>query len=174
VVYDSSLINFKRNLDDRLNLLLKYDRDPQVRSQYFSSLKQYRKLRKMKSLQYRQEIINKLDSLYESNPKEYWKLLDQLKSKDNSFSEDASHVPENEWYDYFKHLNEDTFTDKKIDKLLNDLEKDKIFNELDYIISEEEILKAIKDLKNNKAAGFYIIINEMRSVSIGKTIVQIV
>jgi predicted transcriptional regulator len=172
--YDSSLINFKRNLDDRLNLLLKYDRDPQVRSQYFSSLKQYRKLRKMKSLQYRQEIINKLDSLYESNPKEYWKLLDQLKSKDNSFSEDASHVPENEWYDYFKHLNEDTFTDKKIDKLLNDLEKDKIFNELDYIISEEEILKAIKDLKNNKAAGFYIIINEMRSVSIGKTIVQIV
>jgi hypothetical protein len=40
---------------------------------------------------------NKLDSLYESNPKEYWKLLDQLKSKDNSFSEDASHVPENEW-----------------------------------------------------------------------------
>jgi hypothetical protein len=45
-------------------------RDPQVRSQYFSSLKQYRKLRKMKSLQYRQEIINKVDSLYESNPKE--------------------------------------------------------------------------------------------------------
>jgi hypothetical protein len=24
---------------------------------------------------------------------------------------------------YFKHLNEDSFTDKKIDKLLNDLEK---------------------------------------------------
>jgi hypothetical protein len=121
--YDSSLINFKRNLDDRLNLLLKYGRDPHVRSQYFSSLKQYRKLRKMISRQYRQEIINKLDSLYESNPKEYWKLLDQLKSKDNSFSEDVSHVPENEWYDYFKHLNEDTFTDKKIDELLNDLEK---------------------------------------------------
>jgi len=61
-------------------------RDPQVRSQYFSSLKQYRKLRKMKLRQYRQEIINKLDSLYESNPKEYWKLLDQLKSKENSFA----------------------------------------------------------------------------------------
>ena len=47
--------------------------------------------------------------------------------------------------------------------MLNDLEKDKIFNELDYIISEEEILKAIKDLKNNKAAGFdiHVIINEM-------------
>jgi hypothetical protein len=42
--------------------------------------------------------------------------------------------------------------------LLNDLEKDKIFNELDYIISEEEILKTIKELKNNKAAGFDIII----------------
>jgi hypothetical protein len=38
--------------------------------------------------------------------------------------------------------------------LLNDLEKDKIFNELDYIISEEEIMKAINYLKNNKAAGF--------------------
>jgi hypothetical protein len=48
---------------------------------------------------------------WESNPKEYWKLLDQLKSKDNDFSEDASHVPENEWYDYLKLLNEDTFTD---------------------------------------------------------------
>jgi hypothetical protein len=41
------------------------------------------------------------------------------------------------------------------------LEKDKIFNELDYIISEEEIMKAINYLKNNKAAGFDIIINEM-------------
>jgi hypothetical protein len=39
--------------------------------------------------------------------------------------------------------------------------KDKIFNELDYIISEEEIMKAINYLKNNKAAGFDIIINEM-------------
>lgn len=68
------MINLKRNLDDRLNLLLEYDRDPQVRSQYFSSLKQYRKLRKMKSRQYLQEIIDKLDSLYESNPKEYLKL----------------------------------------------------------------------------------------------------
>ena len=48
-----------------------------------------------------------------------------------------------------------------MDKLINDLEKDKIFNELDYIIPEKEILKAIKDLKNNKAAGFDTIINEM-------------
>ena len=45
--------------------------------------------------------------------------------------------------------------------MLSDLEKDKIFNELDYIISEEEIIKAIQDLKNNKAAGFDIIINEL-------------
>ena len=63
---------------------------------------------------------------------------------------------------FFRKLN---VSSKNIDKgfidTLNKLEKEKIFTELDYIITEKEINAAIKTLKNNKSAGFDSIINEM-------------
>ena len=79
--YDMSLVSLKKHIDLRLSLFLKYSNDPIVRSRYFSTLKQYRKLRKLKSRQFRQEIINQLDTLYDNNPNEYWKLLDRCPEK---------------------------------------------------------------------------------------------
>jgi len=68
--YDQSLISARRNLNDKWNLLNKYNKDPIVRSNFFSSLKQFRKLRKEKYREYKHEIINKLENLKENDPKE--------------------------------------------------------------------------------------------------------
>ena len=64
---------------------------------------------------------------------------------------------------YFKDLN--SWTPKEeltaIKEKLNHLEKTKIFNELDYRISQSEVIKALKSLKNTEACGFSLILNEM-------------
>ena len=41
------------------------------------------------------------------------------------------------------------------------MEEERIFSELDIKISLKEIAKEIKNLKNNKACGFDLILNEM-------------
>ena len=135
---------------------MKYSNDPIVRSRYFSTLKQYRKLRKLKSRQFRQEIINQLDTLYDNTPKEYWKLLDRLKSKDLSNVENNDHISEKEWYEYFKQLNTELHDNPTMDSLLSQLESEKIFNELDYVINEDEIFKSLRQLKNKKQQSCWL------------------
>ena len=44
---------------------------------------------------------------------------------------------------------------------LKDLKNVKVSNELDYLISEKEISKSIKELKNKKSSGCDSILNEM-------------
>ena len=46
--------------------------DPVVKSHFYKLNREYSKLRKYKYKQYRQSLIDKLDSLHEENPKLYW------------------------------------------------------------------------------------------------------
>ena len=47
-----------------------------------------------------------------------------------------------------------------IDKL-KDMVKEKVFNELDYLISAKEISNSMKELKNKKSSGCDSVLNEM-------------
>ncbi|VDI09510.1 Hypothetical predicted protein [Mytilus galloprovincialis] len=82
-----------------------------------ATLKQYRKLRKLKSCKYCQEIVNRLDTLNDTNPKEYWKLLYQLKTKDKFKTDEESNVPEADWYDYFRIFDKETYSNTEMDIL---------------------------------------------------------
>ena len=103
-----------------------------------------------------------MDNLYENNPKEYWNLLDQLKNADQKLSKDTN-INLGDWKHYFEDLNSNKKdpTDIQIEEKLSEIEKTVIFNELDFIISDAEITKAIKSLKNSKSSGLSLILNEM-------------
>ena len=45
----------------------------------FSKKKELRKMVKIKKKEFRQSILNQLNNLEESNPKQYWKLVSELK-----------------------------------------------------------------------------------------------
>ena len=77
--YDFSLQKARLVLMNKEKLFRKYSNDPYVRSSFYKTLKEFRKLRKHKLRQYRQGILDKLDSMRENNPSSYWKLLDELK-----------------------------------------------------------------------------------------------
>ena len=159
--YNESLLTMKKNLEIKHKLFEKYRSDPIIRGNFFSSLKQYRKMRKIRIREHRNEIIDKLDSMLENNPKKYWALLASLISNKDTSSVDSDIQP-NQWYDYFRDLNkkQGQSCPELLDKLV-EMEHTKIFSELDHIITIKEISNAISSLKNNKASSFDLILNEM-------------
>ena len=99
----------------------------------------------------RRELQNKLRRLKETNPKEYWSII-------NNKGRTSVSVPLNELYDHFKSMSEVSDDgDYIIDQTpMGDLDA----NILDKKIHAKEIRKCVKDLKNNKAADIDQIFNE--------------
>ena len=64
---------------DKGFLLSKYPHDPIIRGSFFKINKEYAKLSKYKKKQFRQQIIDKLDTFQSNNPKEYWNLVNFLR-----------------------------------------------------------------------------------------------
>ena len=159
--FDKSLYSLKSHVCYLSRLLQMYPNDPQVRGSFFRGLKFYNKERKRKRRQFKQNLLNKLDDLKENNPKGYWKLLESLKE----IKDDAVNIDMEEWRGYFMDLSSrDSMLDKRrilIESKLKELEDVKCFNELNFRISEKELLNGIKKLKNNKAVGLDGISNEM-------------
>lgn len=109
--------------------------------------------------------MDELDNLHENNPNKYWNLLKDL-SKDTNKSTSPD-IPCNTWFDYFKELNKSKIntTDNNFINRFKQLEKEKIFSELDFQINDKEVITAIYTLKNKKSSGFDMILNEMLKCS---------
>ncbi|CAG2213543.1 unnamed protein product [Mytilus edulis] len=91
-----------------------------------------------------QDLIDKLDNLKDENPSQYWALLHEL--SDTNRENTTSDVSTDAWFSYFKNLNEKD-TNASCDYLkdkIKDMEREKIFTELDNLISKAEIEKAIR------------------------------
>lgn len=161
--YNADCAKIKRELT---NLSKQIQKDPHNTS-YISNFRKLRKcykntIRKNK-LKYEQEILENLESMQSRNPKEFWKTFNTLKSLESKHKENP--IPANEWIAHFtslmnKNLNVDTSVELKFTKFINE-NKHSSFNELNFKITEEEIQKAIMNLKINKASGIDGILNEM-------------
>ena len=112
--------------------------------------KEYKKLLKKKKIEWKQSIIKDLERMEENDPQEYWKMVNMLKETKNN----DAHFDADSFTTFFERLY--TATDKRdpeIEKVVQEsLDKFNDFSkEPDFIL--EELIKAIKKLKNNKAAG---------------------
>lgn len=127
-----------------------------------NSMKKYNKLLSRKRRQFKDAVTRKLDNVYQSNPKEFWKLFDSLKiassGRDNK-------IEMTEWVKFFSEsLNSPVGIEK--DKLSH-FESfvgeniDTVFNTLNLHISEGEIQEAIGKLKSGKASSEDLVLNEM-------------
>ena len=104
-----------------------------------------------------------MDSLHEENPKLYWNIVHELQGK--SEKRDSCAVPSPTLVSHFKILSElkSEFHNRyaQLSEQLKELEKINCFNEVDSIIMEKEISKAISHLKSNKSPGLDNISNNM-------------
>ena len=154
----------RSNLVSYGQIYSKFPKDSSVKNHYYKLYREYRKLRKYKNRQFKQTILNQLESLHDNNPKLYWNLMNDLRGSKES-DQKSSAVEPSAWVSHFTNLNQtrEHFGPRlqEIKKSLDSLEKEKIFNELDYLISTDEINKAISKLKCNKSPGLDNISNNM-------------
>ncbi len=138
--------------------------DKSIRNDFYLLLKKYRKLNKQCMRVYKQDLLNKMKALKYEDPKTYWKLLEQLENVDKTKSNPAENITCEDWESYFAKLNSSNISDLKQAELLNKLsllEEQKVFNSLDYIITKDEILLAVKSQKVGKATGLDSVCSEM-------------
>ena len=133
----------------------------------WSIKKQYKRYLKHTKYTYERQLWNKLDQVRQSNPRSFWNLFKKIKDLDTQHK--SNPIPANEWVSHFsKLLNTPLEVDPCLDDYITDYikcNKDKIFNELDFQITESEIYSAIHRLKTKKASGPDGIIGELVKAS---------
>ena len=98
------------------------------------------------------------------NHKSFWDMVNRLRSCKKKILTD--NIDPEEWYKWFRDLNRPQFTisnwDKTVEGVVKRLKDFTCFNEgLDKNITNDEIIKASRQLKNHKAVGYDSICNEM-------------
>lgn len=101
--------------------------------------------------EHRRNMRTKLKNLKSKNSKEFWNILN---TKENRKKPD---IPTNIFYEFFKELNSANAEEDELPALHVNAELNEIIND---DITECEIYKCIKGLKNGKASGDDLIINE--------------
>lgn len=104
---------------------------------------------------YKETKIKDIRNLKINDPRKYWKLINSQSKTDSNNLASLDDL-----YNFFKTSN--TQASDSHDKDVNDpnLSNDETNGEINQIISENEILQAIKTLKNNKSPGVDDIVNE--------------
>ena len=146
--------------------LANYPNDPIVRGRYHKMRKEHKKLIKHTAQKFKEQLLDKINSLESNNPKDFWSMVNSLKeAKQNNIIDSIS--PQI-WFDWFKKLNSvsnviDNNLEKEIELVVRN-KKDfskKYVESLDQSITKSEIIKASRKLKNGKSTGFDGISNEM-------------
>ncbi|CAG2214636.1 unnamed protein product [Mytilus edulis] len=160
----------KRVPDPRKNgkIYSRYPKDPVIKGRYYKHFRIYNKCRKVKYKQFINSMLQKLDTLRVENPKQYWKLINDI--QDSKKENCSSQIDSDTWANHFRNLHsaiDNTFYSRlnQLEMILNDKEKNLVFNDLDNDISKKEISDAIASLKSGKACGPDLISNEMLKYS---------
>ena len=148
------------------HLLDKFPNDNSIRHERYKINKKYKRLIKVKKREFRAKLCDKIISLQHSDPKQFWKLLEQLGNLETNSSK-HDNINSETWLNHFKALNnncvtsENSFT-KNIIGSIDDMENNNINNpNLGFDFTNKEIMHHIKLLKSGKASGNDIILNEM-------------
>jgi hypothetical protein len=105
-------------------------------------------------LDHRRKLSREINNLKSSNSQEFWKLLKKGKTREQP------NIPIDKLFEFFKTLNEKPDADPINIPLLDPGNVNELNENINMKISKEEILKCIKKLKNNKACGEDLVINE--------------
>ena len=117
---------------------------------------------KNKKKEFLQSILNQLNNLEENNPKQYWKLVSELKELESSGSCESKCLSAQEWIDHFSHLlyNNNMESCSELESFIGNMSATNTFSNLDYRITQKEIKSCILKLKPGKAVGMDRILAE--------------
>ena len=127
--------------------------------QNFQDLKQaekrYKKVMDQAILDHKRNLSKKIKNLKSNNSQEFWKLLKSGKNREQP------DIPMEKLFEFFKSLNEEPNDKQDINiPYIDPYDINRLNESINKNISKDEIKKCIKKLKNNKAAGEDLIVNE--------------
>ena len=108
---------------------------------------------------YQKDFANDIRKMSNNNPKSFWNLLNRYTRS----GADKSPVPIQEFYEFFKTCNQQTFDDENVHfdpGIDNDFLREQSGDILNCEITEQEIHTVVSKLQNHKAAGQDGILNE--------------
>ena len=166
--FDSDLKSMRKELLRKSYLYSRNPCDNVLKGAFFKFRKLYKRCCKQKMNMFKRSIITRLDSMLESNPSEYWELVNELKNEGQK-NDPSDKIQSEVWIKHFTNLfsvrENFKHLDAKYASMLKDAEKIKSFSNLDFVITEKEITKTISSLKNKKSSGLDSITNEMLKAS---------
>lgn len=112
------------------------------------------------SKSFKENQLKTATALRETSKKEHKGVLKLLNNIDNPKYNSGSNLGLDAFYEYFMNQNETPDGDDEVDIDLDKIPPENINNILNSPITEDEILCAVKNLKNNKASGYDNIVNE--------------
>ena len=124
--FDADLGKLRAQVFAHGKLYGKFPKDPIIKGHYYKLYREYNKLRRMKCRKFKNDIIEKLDSLRIDDPKQYWKLVNDLRAEKADST--IYSVEPNKWLNHFKSLH--TTVAKNFENR---------FQELDSLLSEKNI-----------------------------------
>ncbi|VDI28266.1 Hypothetical predicted protein [Mytilus galloprovincialis] len=117
--------------------------------------KVYKKVLDNKNRKFRNDLSNKIQNLRGNNPKEFWKILNKGKKKKQP------DIDIGKLHDFFKNLNAAPEDDQSVRfPDIDPMQSEQLNENINSPFSQDEILRCIKKLKNDKACGEDEIINE--------------
>ena len=101
--FDNDVRSKRNTLVEKGDLLSRSPCNPIIRGRYYKCYSEYNTLRKYKKRHFKQTILDDLDRLRDSDPKQYWKLNNSLKYSNNN--EKTNLIEPHSWFTYFSNLN---------------------------------------------------------------------
>lgn len=142
-------------------------RDPQnphIRAAFSSVKRKYKQMIKISKLQFKNGLMNQLETSSNADPKLYWKTLEMLKEMRKE-PEVANPISTEDWVEHFRELFSPPASTGQREQMvkaeLDELERVPVFNELSFRISVEEVTKAVSLLKSGKAPGLDLLSGEI-------------
>ena len=171
--YDRDCNSAYYNVKQLAHLLFNHPCDSNIRQNYFKAKKEYKYLLKKKKRAFQTKMLNILSVMESSHPKEFWSVLNEIKNAACKTTPKSSPISQDDFLIHFKMLMKkctreiDIKHNNFIENYINE-NKDTIFNELNFTITEKEIINAIYSLKSNKSPGYDGMPNELLKSCLSK------
>ena len=167
--FSDSCHDLRNTVKSYISLVRKQPDNGLYRKSYYSFLSKYRRRCKIEERKYRAKICENIYSNMKKDPKTFWTMINKLSNCSNGDKEDISN--KEDFIQYFENINNSSIrfpnnnfhesVVNKLNNLENNLSSEDINNSYNEPIGANEILAAVKTLKNGKSTASDLISNEM-------------
>lgn len=162
--FDNECKTIRKHLRQMSNKKHKQQNNPELRYEYFETLKQYKQTLKCKKLNYTNKTLDEIENAIDQN--QFWDMWNNLST---TKPQELAIQDVGIWKTYFdnlyknipqKDLNQNQLEIKEKLNILESVIKNNQ-NPLDYPITQQELNEKLKSIKSKKACGVDNIRNEM-------------